>query len=470
MANILRDEPYGEGGGGGSTGTAPGQTTTSTYQTPVYDYGRYQPIVRPLEDAYLRYLGRSGSTDEIMSHVGYGRYIQPQNIQWALQQIQNSPEARAYAARQAANTGGTLQSEGGGSSSSGGDYTGFTGGSSGGGTSFPFGSSDFLFDDPSTALFEDILKKRLQTLGSPLTIPGLDQYISALNTRMGQLSSPLTIPEVDALKAAIAQRQSSLGTGPAPNPELQKVLEYASQRMAQLQEPPFSPIQEKTQEVQAFDQLERDKQAARQQIMERLGARGIGAGSGILEAAIQQSDRAFDQMRQQRTTDLALYRTEEGERRKGEALNVGTLAATMRQAELDRQQQYGRENIELAQQAAEVAQSQALLDEQRSSQIVNLAAALADVGFQTASLNDSRGLQQLQTAALLPDLVERRLQLALGALSGGSTSLAPFGSQLMGLLQQSGYNRVNAPVSDTTGLFAGLGSVLGLLAGGRNGG
>ncbi len=55
----------------------------------------YQQIV----EAYKQYLGRTPTPDEVMSHLGYGKATQPQNVQAALSSIMYSPEANAYSAK-----------------------------------------------------------------------------------------------------------------------------------------------------------------------------------------------------------------------------------------------------------------------------------------------------------------------------------------------------------------------------------
>ena len=58
--------------------------------------------------------------------------------------------------------------------------------------------------------------------------------------------------------------------------------------------------------TQAIDPLERLRQQQKQNTMERLGARGITGGSGILEQAMQDVDRQFDQMRTGQQSQFAL--------------------------------------------------------------------------------------------------------------------------------------------------------------------
>jgi hypothetical protein len=322
-----------------------------------------------------------------------------------------------------------------------------------------------LFDDPSTSQFMDILSKYLDRLGGPVNIPGLGEYRSAIQGRMSSLQSPLNIPEMDRYKGALSDLANRSFQ---PNPELENALRAISGRIGELNAPPFTALEEKGQEVKAFDQLERDKQEARRQIMERMGARGIGAGSGILEAAMQKSDQFFDQIRSERTGDLLEYRTDVGQKRKDQAVGLGVTAGGLRGGELERQDQFEAQRGGVLGQLAQVAQGQALLDETRANQVVDLASVLADLGFQEYGLDTQRGLQQVQLSAMMPDLVERRLRLAMDAINGTSSSTAPFGSTLMNLFNQSQAGRANAPKgTDYSSLFLGLGNLLANLPWGK---
>lgn len=71
--------------GGGSTSTGGGYDVTQ------------QPWYQQIANAYQQYLGRTPSQAEVLSQVGGGQNVAPSNIAWAIQQIQTSPEAQAFA-------------------------------------------------------------------------------------------------------------------------------------------------------------------------------------------------------------------------------------------------------------------------------------------------------------------------------------------------------------------------------------
>lgn len=84
---------------------------------------RYGEAGRAIQDAYRTALGREASEDEIGSHLGYGKAIGKENIDFAVRNIVTSEEARnRYTnAQKTASTGGTTTGAGGTSTPSGGD-------------------------------------------------------------------------------------------------------------------------------------------------------------------------------------------------------------------------------------------------------------------------------------------------------------------------------------------------------------
>ena len=76
--------------------------TAPTEPTPTGWYGT-DPQKKWANDSivafYQEFLGRVPSAREVLEHLGGGQWYQRQNVEWAREQILNSEEARAYAAR-----------------------------------------------------------------------------------------------------------------------------------------------------------------------------------------------------------------------------------------------------------------------------------------------------------------------------------------------------------------------------------
>jgi hypothetical protein len=89
------------------TQTPPGVQTATAQQAPAAPAGPYanHPAYQQVAAAYKQHLGRDATYSEVMSHLGNGNAMQSQNIQHAIANISNSPEAQAYQARAAAGPG-----------------------------------------------------------------------------------------------------------------------------------------------------------------------------------------------------------------------------------------------------------------------------------------------------------------------------------------------------------------------------
>lgn len=160
---------------------------------------------------------------------------------------------------------------------------------------------------------------------------------------------------------------------PVNNPDFGPMTDYLRKYFQQLQGPAYTPAQMELMQTQALDPMEQQRTAAKQQVMRRLAAQGITPSSGILERAMQDVDRSFNQMR---------TRTQAG---------FATQAIGQ-----------GQQNAALA---AQVGQT------------------LSGLQNQQQGLNESRGLQAVQLLGLIPQLEDQRLMNAASFLQSNS----PFG-------------------------------------------
>jgi hypothetical protein len=305
-----------------------------------------------------------------------------------------------------------------------------------------------IFDDPTGAIYEGYIRNRLGQLSAPVTpesIPGLSEFFATSRARMNDLASPYAVPkEVQDLLNAYAGRANTLAR-PETNPELERAINYGSSLMAELQAPPFTLQEERAQEVKAYDQLESDRTEAKRQVMERLGARGVGMGSGIVEQALQDVDARFDRLRANRTNDLLLYRTEVGQERKAQAFDVGQAVATMRQAALDRADARADALLNVLGARATTADAIYLREQARATELTNLSAMLADMGLNLFGINEDRAREGVATAALLPEFELNRLitfantenQSAIPAFGTGAFNLLNAGTNARNTVQAS---------------------------------
>lgn len=212
--------------------------------------------------------------------------------------------------------------------------------SASGGQGSGYGGTN-VFSDPATAQFEQLLNQMIGRFNTPQTPPGYQQAIDQMNAYLSQLNGPV----------------------------------YTPQQMDLMQ-------------TQAWDPMQQQHDAARQQLTQQLGARGIAPSSGIFQSAMENLDRQFQQ------------------------------AHTTTQAN------FANQAIGL----------------QRQNQAMAAALAPQISGFEQANTNwqDQRSLQAEQLASLIPMMAQQRLQAANGSVQ----QLSP--TALLSMLQSfqnQGYNQ-----------------------------
>lgn len=203
----------------------------------------------------------------------------------------------------------------------------------------------------------------------------------------GVFSDPATAEWEQALRAIVAKLNQ-----PYDNPDLNPLLDYLRKYATQLQGPAYTPQQMDTLQTQALDPLTSQRDAMRQQILQRASQRGLDPSSGIVQDEINQLDRSLSQQRSQRQGQFA-----------ANAVN------------LDRQNQ------------------------QLSGQVLAQIAALQEQNFQG---NENRALQALQLLQQIPQYADKRLQLALSSMQGNQTNPASLMS-LLNSFQNSGLTNQN---------------------------
>lgn len=213
-------------------------------------------------------------------------------------------------------------------------------GQAGGYTGTPYAGTN-VFSDPATAQFEQLLNGLITRFQTPQTPPHYQQTIDQLNNYLTQLNGPV-----------------------------------------------YTPAQMELLQTQSLDPLQQQHDAAKEQLIQRLGSRGISPGSGIAEKAMEDLDRQFQQARTQTQAGFATNA-------------VG----------LQRQNQAT---------AASLAPQISALEQ-------------AQTGWQ-----DQRSLQAETLAALIPQMAQQRLTAANQSISPiNASSLL----QLQNQFQQQGYGQ-----------------------------
>lgn len=193
------------------------------------------------------------------------------------------------------------------------------------------------------------------------------------------------------------------------DPYRDQFFEMLTQRIGELQQYPWTESQEGTLRTSATDRLQRDRQAAHEEMDRRLAAMGHGQGSGTLVEAHAEVDRQFDELYNAQQQGFDVYAINTVNQRRDQAVGLGATGAQL---------------------------SQSVRDEEQA-----------------------RRREALTIAALFPELQGQQLNQALAVLSGSPYSGPSIFSQMMQLAtlgnqqQQYGQNQNNA-------FWSGLGSVL----------
>jgi len=219
------------------------------------------------------------------------------------------------------------------------------------------------------------------------TDPGAQQWEQATNAAAGQLMTPQA------------------------NPDFQPYVDYMRNYFKQLQQPGYTPAQQDLIQTQALDPLERQRQAARQQVQQRFAQQGVQGG--LVERAMQDVDRQFNEMRTKSQAGFATHQ-------------IG-------------------------------------MDQQRQQQAAQVGAALSQAQQAAATNDEGRMMQALALLFQIPQYADTRLGLA------NSVTQPMNPTALLGALGQinasnQGQNQFNA--QQNSQYWSQLGTVLGLLFGG----
>lgn len=350
MAMIDMDPGYDPG----ATTTFPGQRggapQGANASGPSNPYAGYFGQGAGIAGAYKKYLGRdiSGSLDaNDPSKLGeYQSWLGNQGYE---EGIKNSGEAQAYAARQSLTGGGNgaiapsgQWVEGGGA--------GFQqpgGGQAYGGTS--------VFDDPATKNFEKLLNDRIQGLQTPFQ-----------------------------------------------NPDYQPAVDQLHGYMARLNGPVYTDNQRDLMQTQTLDPMEHQRSQAKQQVMQRLAARGIGPSSGILEKALEDVDNQFQQLRTRTQAGFATNEIHQGNQNAASAAQLAPLIASMQQQNFNQQDSRNQQAVGLAQTIPNMAWAR-LTGAANNVQAINPLSALSlQNGFQQQGYGQDANFMQ----SLMPILLQ----------------------------------------------------------------
>ena len=171
------------------------------------------------------------------------------------------------------------------------------------------------------------LSARGQELGNPNYF--MDRLSKAEEFGGGGGGGTFDTPGLQNWEGYLNEMVNRLRT-PQNNPALGPFQDYLKHYFEQLQGPAYTPAQMELQQTQALDPLEQQRSATKQQIVQRLAAKGVQGG--IVEKALQDVDRQFNQQRTGLQSGFANNAIAADKAQKAQAAQVGgALAATYNQ-------------------------------------------------------------------------------------------------------------------------------------------
>ena len=155
--------------------------------------------------------------------------------------------------------------------------------------------------------------------------PLMQGYVDQSRYAINKLNQPTKVPGMHpALEAAIA---SLTGLMNAPDTGWDYFRPIADRRMAELDQPGYTKNQLDAIRTQSTDPLTAQRDAMRENVIQRFASQGIPPTSGIVQQAILDLDRTYAQETTRTDTQLAMHASDQDEARRQERVSVGAQAA-----------------------------------------------------------------------------------------------------------------------------------------------
>lgn len=269
------------------------------------------------------------------------------------------------------------------------------------------------------------------TGGSYFSDPILQGHLDFSKSAMNRLLQPQQINPVLQQAIAALTRMTTQG---APHMDMSWLSQFGNtvaQRQAELNKPGLSASQQDLLRTNVTDPLEAQRTAAKQQVMERMAARGIQPGSGIMEQALLDVDRSFSQMRTTGERDLATKEIAQDEARKNQAVDIGGMLAQLglsaNSADLQGQIAGRGQNLSAAGALGGIGSDLQQEPIQRLMQAYGISSGMAQMPFQSQDMAirslQAANNQQIPQADNMGAFVQLLMQLAGQGEGNYQTSL-----------------------------------------------
>ena len=197
---------------------------------------------------------------------------------------------------------------------------------------------------------------------------------------------------------------------PQANPDFQPYVDYMRNYFKQLQQPGSTPAQQDLMQTQALDPLERQRTAARQQVTQRFAQKGVQGG--MVERALQDVDRQFNEMRTGTQSRFAMNQITQDQQRQQQAAQVGASLSQAQQAAATNDEGRMMQALSLMFQIPQYQDTRLTLAN-NMLQPMNPTSLLANLGYINANNQQQGNTNNQQNSAYITQLWSA-LQRAMG--------------------------------------------------------
>jgi hypothetical protein len=233
-----------------------------------------------------------------------------------------------------------------------------------------------MFDDPSTRYLTDIIHQQIGQYSQPVTL------------------DPNTASVLTYLKGVMG---GGGGLSASANPLLGDFISEGRQRIAELNQAPFTSAEEDALKTRTRDDLTKQRDQQYQNAREDIARRGMADTSGLLDDRLKAIDSAYTAADAKGQNDLMLWIADQAQQRKNQAASIAQALAGAG--------------------AQEAARSDAMR-QASSNQIMAAATAIANIAAQQRGEARANQQQVLNLAAMMAQLPVDRLNLLLGIVNG----------------------------------------------------
>lgn len=212
-------------------------------------------------------------------------------------------------------------------------------------------------------------------------------------------------PATAAWLKLLNDRVNALNT-PYHNPQLDQLNGYLQQYFEKLQGPAYTPQQMDLLQTQSLDPLSRERDAARQRVLENAARRGLDPQSGIVQKQISDLENQFEQIRTKTQAGFASKAVDLDRINAQQAAGVAQALANIEQTQFANNEARAGDALNLAFQVPQLAR-QRLLD---ANSVLGQTQLNPTSLLQLSQQNDQFGSQQQQQfwlalAQLAPQLL-----------------------------------------------------------------